>query len=101
MNGVSLFNCHAKGSSTRNLAARYRSHLLIESKLIHRHHKLLRFESVLDCVAESLQAYFNNDPFLYSAGFPLSSWLLQLTPITLSYLFHSPVRSSLVRVNVV
>jgi hypothetical protein len=62
MSAVSLFNCHATGSSMRNLAARYRSHLLIESKLNHRHHKLLRFESVLGYVAESLQAYFNNDP---------------------------------------
>jgi hypothetical protein len=47
----------------RNLVARYRSHLLIESKLNHRHNKLLRFESVLGYVAEPLQAYFNSDPF--------------------------------------
>jgi hypothetical protein len=63
MSVVSLFNCHATGSSMRNLAARYRSHLLIESKLKHRHHKLMRFESVLGYVAEPLQAYFNNDEF--------------------------------------
>jgi hypothetical protein len=63
MSVVSLFNCHATGSSMRNLAARYRFHLLIESKLNHRHHKLLRFESVLDYVAVSLEAYFNNGPF--------------------------------------
>jgi len=47
----------------RNLAARYRSHLLIESKLNHRLHKLLIFESVLGYAAGPLQAYFNNDPF--------------------------------------
>jgi hypothetical protein len=63
MSVVSLFNCQAPGSSMRNLAARYRIHLLIESKLNHRHHKLMRFESVLGYVAESLQAYLNNDPF--------------------------------------
>jgi hypothetical protein len=47
----------------RNLAARYRSHLLIESKLNRRHHKLVRSESVLGYLAEPLQAYLNDDPF--------------------------------------
>jgi len=63
MSVVSLFNCHATGPSMRKLAARYRSHLLIESKLSHCHNKLLRSESVLGYVAEPLQVHFNNDPF--------------------------------------
>ena len=63
MSVVSLFNFHATGSSIRNLAAPYRSHLLIESKLNHRHHKLMRLESALGYLAEPFQAYLNNYPF--------------------------------------
>jgi hypothetical protein len=56
MSVVSLFKCHNTGSSMRNLAARYNSDLLMESKLKHCHRKLLRYESVLGYVDEPLRS---------------------------------------------